>query len=156
MRRIDQETVQRIIDAADIVEVVSDFVKLRRSGANYKGLCPFHQEALRYLARKYNIEIVEKEQTDEERVLQNRREALFALNEFAIKTFEANLHDTSEGRSIALAYFRRRDMPSTAPEPLLMPQSRQALRWMCLCIPDWPDRATEEGRLRITTATAAV
>jgi len=102
MRRIDQETVQRIIDAADIVEVVSDFVKLRRSGANYKGLCPFHnertpsfsvnkarnickcfscgkggspvnfimeheqlsyQEALRYLARKYNIEIVEKEQT---------------------------------------------------------------------------------------------
>ena len=147
MRRIDQETVQRIIDAADIVEVVSDFVKLRRSGANYKGLCPFHnertpsfsvnkarnickcfscgkggspvnfimeheqlsyQEALRYLARKYNIEIVEKEQTDEERVLQNRREALFALNEFAIKTFEANLHDTSEGRSIALAYFRHR------------------------------------------------
>ena len=67
-----------------------------------------YQEALRYLARKYNIEIVEKEQTDEERVLQNRREALFALNEFAIKTFEANLHDTSEGRSIALAYFRHR------------------------------------------------
>ncbi len=154
MRRIDQETVQRIIDAADIVEVVSDFVKLRRSGANYKGLCPFHnertpsfsvnkarnickcfscgkggspvnfimeheqlsyQEALRYLARKYNIEIVEKEQTDEERVLQNRREALFALNEFAIKTFEANLHDTSEGRSIALAYFRHRGVSHDCP-----------------------------------------
>ncbi len=44
MGRIDQETVNRILDAADIVEVVSDFVKLRRSGANYKGLCPFHNE----------------------------------------------------------------------------------------------------------------
>ena len=97
MPRIDPETVNKILDTADIVDVVSDFVKLRRSGANYKGLCPFHnertpsfsvnrarnickcfscgkggspvnfimeheqlsyQEALRYLARKYNIEIV--------------------------------------------------------------------------------------------------
>ena len=112
MGRIDQETVNRILDAADIVDVVSDFVKLRRSGANYKGLCPFHnertpsfsvnrarnickcfscgkggspvnfimeheqlsyQEALRYLARKYNIEIVEKEQSPEEQQAQNDR-----------------------------------------------------------------------------------
>lgn len=147
MPRIDQETVNRILDAADIVEVVSDFVKLRRAGANYKGLCPFHSErtpsfsvnkarnickcfscgkggspvnfimeieqlsyteALRYLARKYNIEIVEKEQTPEERRAQNDREAMLAVNEFALRHFEHNLLETDPGRDIALAYFRSR------------------------------------------------
>ncbi len=149
MGRIDQETVNRILDAADIVEVVSDFVKLRRSGANYKGLCPFHnertpsfsvnksrnickcfscgkggspvnfimeheqlsyQEALRYLARKYNIEIVEKEQTDEERQQQNDRDAMLAVNEFALNQFRSNLLETADGRDIALAYFRHRGL----------------------------------------------
>ncbi|MDE6854089.1 MAG: DNA primase [Muribaculaceae bacterium] len=149
MARIDQETVNRILDTADIVDVVSDFVKLRRSGANYKGLCPFHnertpsfsvnkarnickcfscgkggspvnfimeheqlgyQDALRYLARKYNIEIVEKEQTAEEVQAQNRREAMLAVNEFALKHFEHNLLETDQGRDIALAYFRHRGM----------------------------------------------
>jgi len=147
MARIDQETVNRILDAADIVEVVSDFVKLRRAGANYKGLCPFHSErtpsfsvnkarnickcfscgkggspvnfimeieqlsyteALRYLARKYNIEIVEKEQSPEERRAQNDREAMLAVNDFALKHFEHNLLETDPGRDIALAYFRSR------------------------------------------------
>lgn len=147
MPRIDQETVNRILDAADIVEVVSDFVKLRRAGANYKGLCPFHSErtpsfsvnkarnickcfscgkggspvnfimeieqlsyteALRYLARKYNIEIVEKEQSPEERRAQNDREAMLAVNDFALKHFEHNLLETDSGRDIALAYFRSR------------------------------------------------
>lgn len=149
MGRIDRETVNRILDTADIVEVVSDFVKLRRSGANYKGLCPFHnertpsfsvnkarnickcfscgkggspvnfimeheqlsyQEALRYLARKYNIEIVEHEQTDEEREQQNEREAMLAVNDFALKQFRRNLLETSDGRDIALAYFRHRGL----------------------------------------------
>lgn len=149
MPRIDQETVNRILDAADIVEVVSDFVKLRRSGANYKGLCPFHnertpsfsvnkarnickcfscgkggspvnfimeleqlsyQEALRYLARKYNIEIVEKEQSAEERQAESDREAMLAVNEFALKQFKHNLLDTDPGRDIALAYFRHRGL----------------------------------------------
>ena len=147
MPRIDQETVQRILDAADIVEVVSDYVKLRRSGANYKGLCPFHNErtpsfsvnkarnyckcfscgkggspvnfimemeqmtyneALRHLARKYNIDIVEKELTDDERQARNKREAMLALNEFALNHFEHNLKETDEGQSIALPYFRHR------------------------------------------------
>lgn len=147
MPRIDPETVNKILDTADIVDVVSDFVKLRRSGANYKGLCPFHnertpsfsvnrarnickcfscgkggspvnfimeheqlsyQEALRYLARKYNIEIVEKELTDEERAAQNTREAMLAVNEFALSHFEKNLLSTSEGRDLALAYLRHR------------------------------------------------
>ena len=149
MARIDQETVQRILDAADIVDVVSDFVKLRRSGANYKGLCPFHnertpsfsvnkarnickcfscgkggspvnfimeheqmsyQEALRYLARKYNIEIKERELSDEERAQQSKREALIAVNAFALKHFEHNLHSTADGQDIAMAYFRHRGM----------------------------------------------
>lgn len=147
MGRIDQETVNRILDAADIVDVVSDFVKLRRSGANYKGLCPFHdertpsfsvnkarnickcfscgkggspvnfimeheqlsyQEALRYLARKYNIEIVEHELTDDERRAASDREAMLGVNEFALSRFEHNLTETDEGRNIALAYFRHR------------------------------------------------
>lgn len=147
MGRIDQETVQRILDAADIVDVVSDFVKLRRSGANYKGLCPFHnertpsfsvnkarnickcfscgkggspvnfimeheqmsfQEALRYLARKYNIEIVEREMSDAERQQQSRREALLAVNAFALERFEHNLRHTDDGRDIAMAYVRHR------------------------------------------------
>lgn len=149
MARIDQETVQRILDAADIVEVVSDFVKLRRSGANYKGLCPFHnertpsfsvnkarnickcfscgkggspvnfimeheqmnyQEALRYLARKYNIEIKERELSDQEREQQSRREALLAVNAFALDHFEHNLSDTADGQNIAMAYLRHRGM----------------------------------------------
>lgn len=147
MGRIDQETVNRILDTADIVDVVSDFVKLRRSGANYKGLCPFHNErtpsfsvnkarnickcfscgkggspvnfimeleqlsyteALRYLARKYNIEIVEKEVSEEERQAQNAREAMLAVNDFALKQFRHNLLETDDGRSVALAYFRHR------------------------------------------------
>ena len=147
MPRIDQETVNKILDVADIVDVVSDFVKLRRSGANFKGLCLFHnertpsfsvnrarnickcfscgkggspvnfimeheqlsyQEALRYLARKYNIEIVEKEISDQEREAMNAREAMLAVNEFALGHFKKNLVDTDEGRDTALAYLRHR------------------------------------------------
>lgn len=147
MGRIDQETVQRILDTADIVDVVSDFVKLRRSGANYKGLCPFHNErtpsfsvnksrnickcfscgkggspvnfimlheqmsfneALRYLARKYNIEIVERQLSDQEREEASAREALMAVNAYAMEHFKHNLMETEEGRNIALAYFRHR------------------------------------------------
>lgn len=146
MPRIDQETVQRILDAADIVDVVSDFVKLRRSGANFKGLCPFHndrtpsfhvnrarnickcfscgkgggpvnfimeheqlnfQEALRYLARKYNIEIVERELSDEERRAENKREALYAANAFALEHFKNNLA-SDDGQAFAMPYFMRR------------------------------------------------
>ena len=119
---IDRATVDKIIDAAQIVDVVSEFVTLRKSGVNYKGLCPFHDdrnpsfmvspaknichcfvcgkggtpagflmeheqitypEALRWLAKKYNIEIVEKELTDEERQAQDERESMFIVNEWA-------------------------------------------------------------------------
>lgn len=147
MKKIDRETVQKILDTADIVEVVSDFVSLKRRGANYIGLCPFHnertpsfsvsrskgickcfscgkggapvnflmeleqmsyQEALRWLANKYHIEIKEREETDEERRQASEREQMFAVNEFALNHFRHNLTDTDDGRDIGLAYFRQR------------------------------------------------
>ena len=147
MKTIDRETVQKILDTADIVEVVSDFVHLRRRGANYIGLCPFHNErtpsfsvsrskgickcfscgkggspvnfimeheqlsyweALRYLAKKYHIEIQEHEVTDAERQEMNERQGMMEVNDFAMKHFEHNLADTPDGREIGLAYFRER------------------------------------------------
>lgn len=147
MKKIDNATVQRILDASDIVEVVSDFVSLKKRGANYVGLCPFHNdrspsfyvskakgmckcfscgeggspvsfimkleqlsftEALRYLAKKYNIEIEEREMTDEERRAEGDRENMLALNDFAMRYFEKNLKETADGRDIGLSYFRYR------------------------------------------------
>lgn len=144
---IDQHTVDRIIEAANIVEVVSDFVTLRRRGANYVGLCPFHDEktpsfsvspargickcfscgkggnsvhfvmeheqitfyeALKYLARKYNIEIQEKQLTEEEKQRKTDRESMLIVNEYAQKFFTTNLLENAEGRSIGLTYFRER------------------------------------------------
>lgn len=147
MRRIDRETVQKILDTADIVEVVSDFVHLKRRGANYIGLCPFHNErtpsfsvskskgickcfscgkggspvnfimeleqmsyneALRYLAKKYHIEIQEHEMSEQEREEISTRESMLSVNEFAMRHFEHLLTDTDDGRDIGLAYFRER------------------------------------------------
>ena len=144
---IDQQTRQRIIDTAQILDVVSDFVSLRRQGISYVGLCPFHSdrhpsfyvtpsknickcfscgeggtplnfimkheqlsytEALKYLAKKYNIEVVEREETEEEKQRNNERESLFIVNDFAAKFFQQQLTETEEGRSIGLSYFRER------------------------------------------------
>ena len=146
-RMIDRQTVDRILDAANIVDVVSDFVTLKRAGANLKGLCPFHDdrtpsfmvspsknickcfacgkggtpvhfimeheqltypEALRYLAKKYHIEIKEREQTDEEKAEQSERESLFIVNEWANEWFQKQMNDTVDGRAVGLAYFRQR------------------------------------------------
>jgi len=144
---IDKETVDRILDTADIVDVVGDFVSLRRRGANYIGLCPFHDEktpsfsvspakqichcfgcgkggspvnfimeheqlsyveALRYLAKKYHIEIHEKELTNEEKAAQSERESMLVINEFASQYFEDQLYNTKEGKDIGLSYFYER------------------------------------------------
>lgn len=144
---IDQATIDKIMAATDIVEVVSDFVSLRRRGANYWGLCPFHDdktpsfsvsqskgvckcfscgkggsaihfimeheqlsyyEALKYLARKYNIEVHEKELTDEERQKRSERESMFIINAFAQEFFSKSLLETDEGRAVGLAYFKER------------------------------------------------
>ena len=147
MKKIDRETVQKILDTADIVDVVSDFVNLKRRGANYIGLCPFHNErtpsfsvskskgickcfscgkggspvnflmeleqmsyydALRYLAKKYHIEIKEHEMTEKEREEATERESMLAVSEFALQHFEHNLSETDDGRDIGLSYFRER------------------------------------------------
>ena len=144
---IDQQTRQRILDSAQILDVVSDFISLRRQGVSYVGLCPFHSdrnpsfyvnpaknickcfscgeggtplnfimkheqlsytEALKYLAKKYNIEVVEREETEEEKQRNSERESLFVVNDFAAKFFQKQLTDTEEGRSVGMAYFRER------------------------------------------------
>ena len=146
---IKPETVQDILDAAKIEEVVGEYVQLRKRGGNLLGLCPFHNEktpsfmvspakgiykcfgcgkaggpanflmehehysypeALRHLARKYGIEIEEKEQTPEEIQQQNERESLYHLTEFAQKYFAQNLFESEKGRAIGLSYFKERGL----------------------------------------------
>lgn len=150
---IDAVTVQKIKDTADIVEVVSDYVHLVRRGANYMGLCPFHNErtpsfsvnrarnycycfschkggspvnfimekegisyhdALLQLAKKYGIEVQEKELTDEERQAQSRREGLFIANEWAMNYFVDNLENKEEGQNVGLSYLYNRKVTPEA------------------------------------------
>lgn len=144
---IDRETVNKIFDTADILDVVSSFVNLKKRGANYLGNCPFHNEktpsftvspakgiykcfgcgkggnsvnfimeheqlsyaeTLRYLAKRYHIEIVEKELTNEEKEKQNDRESMLIVSNFAKKTFSHNLLNTDEGKAVGLKYFKER------------------------------------------------
>lgn len=144
---IDRDTINRIFDTADIVEVISDFVSLKRSGQNFKGLSPFtnektpsflvspakgiykdfssgkggnvvgflmehekltYPEALRYLAKKYNIEITEQEPSPEEIQQRNERESLLIISGWAQKYFSNILQNTPEGQSVGMAYFRER------------------------------------------------
>ena len=144
---IDRATIERILDASNIIDVIQDFVPLKKRGVNYLGLCPFHNEktpsftvsptkeifkcfgcgksgnvvnfimehehlsypeALKYLARKYHIEIVEKELSSEEIEKQNERESLLVLTSYAARQFAENLFHSDEGISIGLSYFRER------------------------------------------------
>ena len=144
---IPRETVEQILQAARIEEVVGEFVTLKKRGSNLWGVCPFHNEktpsfsvnparnifkcfgcgkagdsakflmehehftypeALRYLAKKYNIKIEEKQQTAEEIMQQSIREKMFNINEFADKYFIDTLWNTEEGKTIGLEYFRER------------------------------------------------
>jgi DNA primase len=144
---IDQATIERILDAAQIVDVVSEFVTLRRRGTSFVGLCPFHDdktpsfyvspakglckcfacgkggnvvhfimeheqmtypEALRWLAKKYHIDVKERELTDQEKQQQNLRESLFVVNDFAREYFETTLREHADGRAIGMTYFRQR------------------------------------------------
>jgi DNA primase len=144
---IDRETVERIVEAAEITDVVQDFVNLKKRGANYLGLCPFHNEktpsftvspskgifkcfgcgkggnsinfimehehlsypeALRFLAKKYNIEIKEKELSAEEVEERNLRDSLLIVTKFANKYFINQLHHHEEGRAVGLSYLKER------------------------------------------------
>ena len=166
---IDRATVDKIIDAARIVDVVGEFVTLKKAGVNYKGLCPFHDdrnpsfmvspsknichcfvcgkggtpakflmeheqitypEALRWLAKKYNIEIVEKELTDEERQEQSERESMFIVNEWAKDWFHKVLKTDPDGVAIGRQYFRSRGIRDDIIEKFQLgysPQKRDAL-----------------------------
>lgn len=144
---IDQPTIDRILDASNIVDVVSEFVTLRKRGVNYVGLCPFHSDkspsfyvsptknickcfacgeggtavhfimkheqlsyfdALRYLAKKYNIEIQERELSEQEKQIRSDRESMLIVNDFARQYFSTLLADHPEGKSIGMRYFRER------------------------------------------------
>ncbi len=146
---IDRNTIEQIMDAAKIEEVVSEFVALRKRGVNLIGLCPFHDEktpsftvspaknlykcfgcgkgggavhfimeheqlsypdALRWLAKKYHIEIKERELSDEEKRQNDLRESMFVINQYALQYFVDTLHNTQEGEAIGLNYFRRRGL----------------------------------------------
>ncbi len=144
---IDRSTIERILDAAQIIDVVQEFVPLKKRGVNYLGLCPFHNEktpsftvspskeifkcfgcgkvgnsvnfvmehehltypeALKYLAKKYHIEVVEKELSQDEIDKQNERESLLVVTAYAARQFAENLFQTDEGMSVGLSYFRER------------------------------------------------
>lgn len=144
---IDQPTIDRILDAANIVDVVSEFVTLRKRGVNYVGLCPFHDDkspsfyvspaknickcfacgeggtavhfimkheqigyfdALRFLAKKYNIEIAERELSDEEKRVRSDRESMFVVNAWAQQYFSQMLHEHVEGKTVGMRYFIER------------------------------------------------
>lgn len=144
---IDQPTIDRILDAANIVDVVSEFVTLRKRGINYVGLCPFHSDktpsfyvspaknickcfacgeggtavhfimkheqlnyfdALRYLAKKYNIEIQERELTEREKQKRSDRESMLIVNSWAQQYFSNQLYEHPEGKTVGLRYFAER------------------------------------------------
>ncbi|MFA5327827.1 MAG: DNA primase [Prolixibacteraceae bacterium] len=144
---IDPSTIERILDSANISDVVSEFVTLKKRGVNQLGLCPFHNEktpsftvspakgifkcfgcgkggnavnfimeleqlsypdALRWLAKKYHIEIEEKEESQEEKLLKDERESMMIVSAFAQKYFSRFLLKENEGRTIGLSYLRER------------------------------------------------
>ena len=143
---IDRDTIDRIYAAADIVEVINDYVTLKRKGVNYQACCPFHNEktpsfvvspskglfkcfgcgkggnavsfvmehenitypeALKVVAKKYGIEVKEREETEEDIRRNNDRESMFMLNSWASDYFTNVLHNTDEGLSVGLSYFRQ-------------------------------------------------
>ena len=144
---ISKNTIDQVYETARVEEVIGDFVGLKKSGTNFKGLSPFTQErspsfmvspvkqiwkdfssgkggnvvaflmehehfsypeAIRYLAKKYNIEIEETEQTDAEKEKLNERESMFLVAEYANSYFKETLWEASEGKAIGLTYFKER------------------------------------------------
>ena len=162
---IEKATIDRIFDAADIVEVVSDFVSLKKRGVNYLGNCPFHNEktpsftvspakgiykcfgcgkggnsvkfimdheqltyaeALKWVAKKYHIEVVEKELTSEQREQQDARESMLIVSNYAQQAFSKNLLDTEEGKAVGLSYFKERGFTEKTIEKFELGYCRKA------------------------------
>ena len=144
---ISKTTIDNVYETARLEEVIGDFVQLKKSGSNFKGLSPFsdertpsfmvspvkqiwkdfssgkggnvvaflmehehftYPEAIRYLAKKYNIEIEETEKTDEEKEQANERESMYLVSEYASKYFINTLWETESGKAIGLTYFKER------------------------------------------------
>ncbi len=144
---ISRSTIDQVYETARLEEVIGEYITLKKSGANFKGLSPFTQErtpsfmvspakqiwkdfssgkggnviaflmeheyftypeAIRYLAKKYNIEIEETELSPEEKQIKDTRESMFLVAQFAADFFEKNLWETQEGKSIGLTYFKER------------------------------------------------
>ncbi|MBE6195740.1 MAG: DNA primase [Rikenellaceae bacterium] len=144
---IDRETIDRVFAAADIVEIVGDYVRLKRQGTNYVACCPFHNEktpsfvvspskglfkcfgcgeggnaitfvmkheslsfpeAVKVVAKRYGIEIHERELTEEEVRRNDDRESMFVVNGWAADYFQQYLHESDEGRSVGLSYFAQK------------------------------------------------
>ncbi len=147
MPLIDRKTIDQVYQAVNIVDVVGEFVTLRKAGANYKGLCPFHDEktpsfvvtpsrgtchcfgchkggnavtflmtlnnwsypeAIRWLAKKYNIEVIESQSDEKTRQEQKHRDHLLSLNQWANEYFQHTLHETDEGKAVGMTYLRNR------------------------------------------------
>ena len=144
---ITAKSIEEVMSAVKIEDVIEDFVNLKRKGTNYTGLCPFHDEktpsfavspskgifkcfgcgkggsalnfimehesmsyteAIRYLANKYRIELVETQQTQEEKEAKELSDSLYILNDFARQHYQDQLFNTDEGRSVGLSYFKER------------------------------------------------
>jgi len=144
---IDKETIDKIYSAAEISEVIQEFVTLKKRGVNLLGLCPFHNEktpsftvspakgiykcfgcgkggnvvnfimeheqlsyyeALKFLAKKYHIEVIEKELTEEEKQQKTEKESLLIITSYAQNYFTKNLNESIEGMNIGMSYFRER------------------------------------------------
>ena len=144
---ISPNSIEQIKSRIDIIDVIGEYIKLKKRGANYLGNCPFHNEkspsftvspskeiykcfgcgksgntitflmehdklsyveALRYLAKRYNIEIEETQQTPEQKEQQQVGDSLYIINSFAAQFFEEKLWNTNEGNTIAVSYLKER------------------------------------------------
>jgi len=148
---ISRTTIDNVFETARVEEVIGDFVQLKRSGSNLKGLSPFtderspsfmvspvkqiwkdfssgkggnvvaflmehehfnYPEAIKYLAKKYGIEIEETQQSDEQKEQANERESMYLVSEYANEFFQKKMHETDEGKAIGLSYFKERGFTS--------------------------------------------
>ena len=174
---ISQSSIQNVLDAARVEEVVGDFIQLKKSGSNYKGLSPFtderspsfmvspvkqiwkdfssgkggnaisfimehehfsYPEAIKYLAKKYNIEIEETQQSDEQKQAASERESMYLVNAFAQEFFTGQMMKTDEGRSVGLSYFKERGFNEESIETFKLGYSPEA--WQALT-----DKAISKG-----------